>query len=168
MFVSNLKISPPHSVKEVSLQASRMLLQMDWVHELRSLLPSPTPLAFILPPVCSCFAFWWPTQYIPCFWSLYIPPGFTACILFLTHGLLGLLSGSTLIVSVPRLHSSLTPTLGDQRGQTLPRISLTVATEPSPELLGQGSMLPHETAVRSVRNLYLEAVAIIVWESASL
>ena len=49
-----------------------------------------------------------------------------------------------------------------QREQTLPRISLTVATEPSPELLEQGSMLPHETAVRSVRNLYLEVVAIIV------
>lgn len=48
---------------------------------------------------------------------------------FLTHGLLGLLSGSTLIVLVPRLHSSLTPTLVT-RGQTLPRISLTVATEP--------------------------------------
>ena len=80
----------------------------------------------------------------------------------MTHGLLGLLSGSTLIVSVPRLHSSLAPTLGDQREQTLPRISLTVATEPSPELLEQGSMLPHETAVRSVRNLYLEVVAIIV------
>ena len=92
MFISNLKKYPPHSVKELSLQASRMLLQMDWVHEIRSLLPSPTPLVFILPPVCSSLAFWWPTQYIPCFWSLYITPGFTACILFLTHDLLGLLS----------------------------------------------------------------------------
>lgn len=71
-------------------------------------------------------------------------------------------TGSILIVSVSRLHPSLAPTLDDQRGQTLPRISLTVATEPTPELLGQGSMLPHETAVCSVRNLYLEVVSTIV------
>lgn len=158
-------------MNQVNFHASRMPLRIYWVHEIRFFLSPSTSIVFILLPVCSVLAFWWPTQDIPCSWSLYITPGFTAYIPFLDTGPLRAaiqVTGATRVVSVPRPQPSLALALEDQRGQTLPTICLKVAAEPLFELLVQGNMLPHKTAVCSVRNLCLEIVSIIAWESASL